>query len=87
MMLFSPLTRPLSPLPDQFSTAPAIRSLLSYAEDFDDCAIDVEINDDAVLLTGVASSNVAVARAIDIVAGFTSRRVVCHILVASEAHL
>ena len=85
MMLFSPLTRPLPSLPDQFSTGSAIRSLLSYAEDFDDCAIDVEISDDAVLLTGEVSSNAAVARAIDIVAGFTSRRVVCHILVASKA--
>ncbi len=83
MMLFSPPVGPLSPSPDQFSTGQAIRCLLSYAEDLGDCAIDVEIADGTVLLTGHASSDAAVARAIEIVAGFTSRYVVCRILVAS----
>jgi len=87
MMLFSPPLGQLSPSPDQFSTGPAIRCLLSYAEDLGDCVIGVEITDDTVLLTGHASSDAAVARAIEIVAGFTSRRVVCRILVASSTGL
>jgi hypothetical protein len=84
MMLFSPPMVSLSPSPDQFSIGPAIRCLLSYSEDLGDCWIDVEVIERAVLLTGYASSDSAVARAIEIVTGFTSRRVVCRILVSNS---
>ncbi len=81
-MLLSLPVGPLSPAPDQFSTGPALSSLLSYAEELVDSTIHVEINGGAVLLTGRASSDAAIARAIEIVTGFTSRPVVCEILVA-----
>lgn len=87
MMLFSPPSGPLSPSPDQSSTGSAIKCLLSYAEELGDCLIDVEITDDTILLSGHAPSEAAVVRAIEIVTAFTSRRVVCGVVVVRETSL
>lgn len=81
MMLFPHPLGPSLPSSDQFATGPAIKSLLSYAEELGECLIDVEIVDGAIILSGYAPSDAAVIRAIEIVSAFTSKPVVCGVVV------
>ncbi len=74
-MFFPVFSAPSAPSSGQCATSAAIKSLLAYAQGLEDCQIDVEVTSDIVMLTGKASCNAAVDKAIGIAADVSSRLV------------
>lgn len=57
-MLFQPFANAAT-IGDPIATTEAIRCLLTYTHGLEDCLIDVEVFDGAIMLTGTASSEEA----------------------------
>ncbi|SCX33118.1 BON domain-containing protein [Agrobacterium rosae] len=74
-MFFPVVSAPSAPSSGQCATSAAIKSLLAYAHGLEDCQIDVEVSFGIVTLTGKASCNAAVDKAIGIAADVSSRPV------------
>ncbi len=85
-MLF-PLFTSAPLAPDSVAACAAIKCLLAYTHGLEDCAIDVEITDGVVILTGMASSEPAARHATSIAANFTSSRVICTLQITSPSSL
>ena len=86
-MLFPQFSSTFTSAPDSGATSAAIKCLLAYSHKLEDCQIDVEIVDGVVMLTGMASSEVAARDATSIAADFTSKQVICglHVVCAQLA--
>jgi osmotically-inducible protein OsmY len=67
---------------DPIASTQAIKCLLAYTDGLEDCLMDVEIVDGAVMLKGKASSEEAARMATSIAADFTSKPVLCGLQVA-----
>lgn len=72
---------------DPIATTEAIRCLLAYTHGLENCQIDVEVVDGAIMLTGTASSEEAASVATSIAADFTSKPVLCGLQVAVTSKL
>jgi osmotically-inducible protein OsmY len=72
---------------DPIATTEAIRCLLAYTHGLEDCVIDVDVVDGAIMLTGTASSEEAALIATSIAADFTSKQVLCGLQVAITSGL
>ena len=85
-MLFQPFASAATAV-DPVATTEAIRCLMAYTHGLEDCLIDVEIVDGKILLTGTVSSEEAARIATSIAADFTSKPVLCGLLVAVTSKL
>lgn len=74
-MLFLDFSTPDVSSSGHCATCAAIRSLLAYAQGLEGCRIDVEVSQGIVMLTGHASCDAAVDKAIEIAADFSSKPV------------
>lgn len=72
---------------DPIGTTEAIRCLLVYTHGLEDCQINVEVVDGAIMLIGTASSEQAARVATSIAIDFTSKPVLCGLKVAMTPKL
>lgn len=86
-MLFLAKLSSLTTSSDSLATCAAIRCLIAYADGLEDCRIDVAAADDAILLSGVASSDQARQRAIFIAGDYAGTRIISNIVVQAEQGL
>ncbi|ENN85141.1 hypothetical protein RHSP_56476 [Rhizobium freirei PRF 81] len=83
-MLFPRKLSSLTTLSDSRATCAAIRSLIAYADGLEDSRIDVAAIEDAIVLSGVASSDRARERALWIAGEYAGGRIINNIALRAD---
>jgi osmotically-inducible protein OsmY len=83
-MLFLAKLSSLATSSDSCATCAAIRCLIAYAEGLEDSHIEVTAVEGAIVLSGVASSDEARERALDIAGEYAGIRIVNNIAIRAD---
>lgn len=83
-MLFLAKLSSLATSSDRCATCAAIRCLITYAEGLEDSHIEVTAAEGAIVLSGVASSDEARERALDIAGEYAGIRIINNIAIRAD---